>query len=807
MRHVSLFAAVAVAGLAACSTESTLQPNQPTLNALIVDGAHAGNPNFFFLPPLVPNPVGTPNYDAGKFNAHLSPFVEVCELTADPRVVPLADCASPTVRAFGPARMALDGSTEQYQLNWDTKASALNPAAFYRIIVRGAPRGTPLGILDVDPVSGGMKNIKTGDVYAFQDGRTLPIKVRIEQGAFGSTNSNDNVEQVVPSVLPPTGLDVTTNTGFAGAHFSNGFLPPGIDQVVVIIERLPVNDGGSESSCLQSGLEELEGCYRFRTDPDLHGLGADGEDLLFQQNVIAGVCFQFPGDVGHDNEHPFQLHRREEVRGVLVGGAQLLEEVPAPFLHCDGFGATPPSIGAAFRSGRIGDIARAGLYAVSHAIGRAIEPKALHAVDFGAGGSTSEFSRFGFARRAAMTVTSGDGATAPAGTTIDAAVSVQTSHHEETIPVVGQAVTFTVTGGGGTVSTPTCSAGPSCSANTNSDGNADVTWRLGVGVNTIQVTTNHVTNSPQTITATGTAGNLTISSFTRSFADPTVADDIVFTAEVTNAGTFPVPASSMTLRVGGETFPPAFPVPALNPGQSFVVNRTVNLDVAQGYIAEAKADPTNAVPETNDTDNSLQQTFVVTALQASISDAVGDAVADPRVPVTPDLVSTAAKVDRGNVTFQVRFAPGTFDQTKTRATVVIDADGNTATGFPGIDAANNDAALIGLDYQVQGGSDAIGSTPTVTTFAGGTFTSQKVGSLTFVADGVDIVVPLSALGGDRGEMNFKVTVQTQLDATGFTGIADYMTNIGLSPGMLVSHPIVIGFAPLSGQQTIGGMAQ
>ena len=503
MRHVSLAVAVVVSGLVACRTDSTLQPDQPALNALIVDGAHAGNPNFFFLPPLVPSPVGTANYDAGKFNASLSPFVEVCELTGDPRLVTGADCVSPTVRAFGPAKMALDAGAEQYLLNWDTKASLLNSSAFYRIIVRGAPRGTPLGVLDLDPVTGGMKNIRTGDVYAFQDGRTLPIKVRIEQGAFGSTNSNDFVEQVVPSVLPPAGLDVTTNTGFAGAHFSNGFLPPGIDQVVVIIERIAPN-------CLNTPLEQLEGCYRFRTDPDLHGLGSDGQDLLFAVPVIAGMCFQYPGDVGHSNEHPFEIMRSEEVGGIVTPAVPLLDEVPAPFLHCDGFGATPPSIGAAFRSGRVGDIAKAGLYAVTHAIGRAIQPEALHAVDFGAGGSTNEFSRFGYARDAFVTVTSGNGESATAGSTIDAAVRVQSIHHDDTIPVVGQSVTFTVTAGGGTVSTPSCSEGTSCSANTSSDGFADVTWRLGTGVNTIQVTTSYVTNSPQTITATGTASTFTV---------------------------------------------------------------------------------------------------------------------------------------------------------------------------------------------------------------------------------------------------------------------------------------------------------
>ena len=509
MRQLTCLAVVVVL-FAGCRDNSPLQQNQPTsLNALIFDGAHSdGNKDFFFLPPLVGNPTGSPNFDAGKFNSHLAPFVEVCELSANPILVPTTDCKTGPL-VFGPARMSLDAGGEQYQVGWDTKSSVLDATRFYRIIVRGAARGTALGFLDVDPVLGGMKNVKTGEVFVFQDGRTLPIKVRIEQGAFGSGNATDRVEQVVPNIITGGTLDITTNTGFAGARFANGWLPLGIDQVVVIIERIPVHNGQNETSCLNIGLEELEGCYRFRTDPDLHGLGVDGTDLLFRIPVIAGVCFELPG-AGSENGPPFALHRREEIRGVLTGPPEELEDVPAPFLRCDGFGATPPSIGAAFRSGRLGDIAKAGLFAVTHAIGRVIQPRALHAVDFGAGGSTNEFSRFGYARRASMSVTSGDGATAASGSTIQAAVQVRGSHHDLTPPVVGQSVTFTVTSGGGTVSTSSCSEGSSCPATTDGQGVAAVTWRLGVGTNTLQVSTNHVTNSPVTITATGTEGGSTV---------------------------------------------------------------------------------------------------------------------------------------------------------------------------------------------------------------------------------------------------------------------------------------------------------
>src|SRR3989442_14671018 len=231
--------------------------------------------------------------------------------------------------------MALDLTSQQYTLNWDTKSPTLLDATkFYRIFVRGAASGTALGSLDVDPVDQGLKNLKTGDVVQFQDGRTMPIKVRIEQGAFGSTNP-DHVEQVVPNnITSPTGtLDVTTNTFFAGGRFSNNWLPvaavaAGIDQVVVIIEGIP------GTNCLQSGLLELEGCYRFRTDPDLHRFGT------FNVNVIVGVCFQMP----IHTDAPFQLQRRGGgAQGPTRRGAGPLAATGSPFPQGRPDSRTPPS--------------------------------------------------------------------------------------------------------------------------------------------------------------------------------------------------------------------------------------------------------------------------------------------------------------------------------------------------------------------------------------------------------------------------------------------------------------------------------
>src|SRR5947207_2735517 len=474
MKPVAL-ACLAVLLLTACSDQQPLQPpagSRPS--ALIMDGAHhGGNPDFFFLPTLAADPTGGPNFDAGKFNPNLAPTAEVCRRSGDP-ASGAVDCATDIqgqpVLVFGPKPMTL--AVEQYQVTWDTKSPTLLDASkFYRIIVRGAPRGTMLGLLDVDPVTGGLKDVRTGEVVQFQDGRSLPIKVRIEQGAFGVTNP-DHVEQVVTNhITTPTGTaDVTTNTGFAGARLVDNWLPAaavaaGIDRVVVIIERVPVNNAVPATSCLKSGFKELEGCYRFRTDPDLHLYG------LFNATVIAGVCFEQP----IHSDAPYEMFRREE-----TGEQELvhLDDSDAPFLNCATFSPTPATVGVSpgARAGGLLGLARAGLHALMDRMGRALTPRPLHAVDLGAGGRTNAFSFFGWARRATMTKAApSDNQVTLVGTKVltDPTVCL-TTLHPATRPLVGEPVTFTVSGGGGTVG-----GGASVPRVTGSDGCASAPWVLG----------------------------------------------------------------------------------------------------------------------------------------------------------------------------------------------------------------------------------------------------------------------------------------------------------------------------------------
>ena len=71
---------------AACSDQDRL--TEPPIDTEpifeIWDAIHpTGNPDFFFLPPMVPHPNSHPEFDPLGFDATLSPVVEICELGDD----------------------------------------------------------------------------------------------------------------------------------------------------------------------------------------------------------------------------------------------------------------------------------------------------------------------------------------------------------------------------------------------------------------------------------------------------------------------------------------------------------------------------------------------------------------------------------------------------------------------------------------------------------------------------------------------------------------------------------------------------
>jgi alpha-tubulin suppressor-like RCC1 family protein len=175
--------------------------------ALISDAGHdGGTPGFFFLPPLVTlvSPSGT--FDADI--ATLAPAIAICDVTDRPDT----DCGGASVGATAavvvftttsaPA-ITLDLSAPQYQVNWDTKATGFVTGHVYRAHVTAGARAArrELGFADVllTDIPGQARHDETGDLIVMNDGRTIPIHLRIETAIPGGLAVSAAMATVAPA--------------------------------------------------------------------------------------------------------------------------------------------------------------------------------------------------------------------------------------------------------------------------------------------------------------------------------------------------------------------------------------------------------------------------------------------------------------------------------------------------------------------------------------------------------------------------------------------------------------------------------
>ena len=452
-------AVVAIAAISACTEQQVTRPPVGRPTALVLDGAHNGDPEFFFLPPLVPDPSTDPNFDPAKFDATLAPTVEVCRLTGDPRSGPVF-CVANAALVFGPVNAILDLTSQQYRVNWDTKSpTLLDPSQFYRIRVRGAAGKSVLGSLDVDPVDQGIKNLRTGDVVQFPDGRTLPIKFRIEQGERCTFNA-DCVTQVVGA----GGAIIITSEAGGGVTGGAVAIPPDAldpgEEITVTISRL------DRQPCLpQIDIAQFEGCFQFTADPPLsartHNPGR------FNTDVVVAICVELPLTITQAQEGLLQLHAFDAAQGVRA-----LPNASAAFLPCEPnrFPFPPGGLGA--RPGWRGILDRVAAFAV---------PQAAYAsmVHLGVGGSSCCFSDIGWALPAKMAVLAGDDQLAALGDAVATPPALLVTDANNA-PVAGATVHFRIPSTGAGSVTP-------AQVVTGADGVARVDfWFLAAGTNSLE---------------------------------------------------------------------------------------------------------------------------------------------------------------------------------------------------------------------------------------------------------------------------------------------------------------------------------
>jgi alpha-tubulin suppressor-like RCC1 family protein len=175
---------IALVFLAGCTDQGRELLGPPTPPSFdIADGAHGGNTHFYFLPPMV----HAPSF-SGTFDGSLEPWVEICVWST------VANSCGATLETYtmnagsGSERVRVDPVNELYIVNWHTgyilDDFPLGANEVYRIRVLVGMQ--ELGHADVQ-VAGSMRELKsvnTDEFVPLLDGRTLPIKFRIEEGAL-----------------------------------------------------------------------------------------------------------------------------------------------------------------------------------------------------------------------------------------------------------------------------------------------------------------------------------------------------------------------------------------------------------------------------------------------------------------------------------------------------------------------------------------------------------------------------------------------------------------------------------------------
>lgn len=682
---------LAVVFLVACGDRIPTGPSDGPVSA-ISDGAHAtgtSNPDFFFLPPMVPTP--TTNVDAGEFNAKLQPEVQICAGTGD--AFGTRCSATDQVALFttttGPESetVRLVETDEHYIVNWHTDQFDLVVGNVYRVrVFVGTDPGHELGFADVKILSGSSKNQQTGDDIPLKDGRTLPIKFRIENAAlcyaldpgFRNPNPPHNRDPNEPCASATLGDGGTLTLESAeGKALAVGKLRrrgaaavaagESSTNEVITLTMKPCPAGYLNPAFID--LPTFGDCVDFVTDPPVSESG-----LIATASMCRAIEDAAAKRLSEAQRARIVGHNLRE-GDVVVALAEGEGDCPAP--------SPGPGLGLT-RFDRLFKFAGAGWQALRQRVASLLSPGPLWAslaiCDRGCG-----FDDFESPVQGALPAKMGR---------YDPLESNFGSHRVNTTlplvkvkvtdaagdPVQGATLEFDPTPPTGSSSDP----GP-VSVTTGADGIAAFAWTLGSqwGTNTLTVTGRGIadpddpvctaeTSGPCTVNgvyaphhATGTRpvqlgtgqlvfialgvdADLIVESLTHNPQDPNSLDVITFTAVVKNLGPGPTEASMLEFRIGSEAPGAAqaqIAVPALSAGQTFEKVRHATLEPGS-YTNTAVVDVNNNVPEKlgppdGELNNVRTDAYTVT-LPPDLE--VSSLTHSPANPTTADLITFTAVV-------------------------------------------------------------------------------------------------------------------------------------------------------------------
>ncbi len=521
--------------LSACADAAT-EPFAPPPhgNPAISDALHGQdrNPFFFWLPPIVDQPA--------------SALLGEAELRASPRVIvvcqasnELAECddtvpvqsglAADVVADFTPGAGLVVGP-DMFQVDFDTHAFGLRASdpdgtsyTTYRIVVYTDPLtelGGPfvLGYADFQVGETGKvaKNLTTGDVIGLVDGRTLPIKFRIDRGAYAhalkanlATGAGDPADEplcqenctvafVAPGDTTTTALKDLTGLEVTAVRFLPGDVTT--PSVLVIDER---TTEGEDASCADGVSLQKKYCYRYRIFPD----------EPFNNPVRFGIC---PRDVPLDAGSLWRILKvdYDELGRPIV--TRPPEVDVRDFLPC-----TPPA-GASLMSRLF-----------RYALDNVAPPLYAQTSTRTWGGTARDFSDLFWALDAQMTPVTTTDTAIDAGTTFPAIVQVVALYPEPDVPLDSARVTFRITAGAGWLEVPggtdvldADSADGHAVAFTlltDADGRAGVVLTAGSGENTVEVTSEDALTpdlTPIVFEVEGVDAGVTLSGTIRYSHDP-----------------------------------------------------------------------------------------------------------------------------------------------------------------------------------------------------------------------------------------------------------------------------------------------
>jgi hypothetical protein len=423
---------VATVFVVACEDSQLPTTGDPSpISLAIWDGTHqddpesSGNPDFFFLPPIVQSPTGDTLYEEGEFNAYLAPKVRICLLDGGEAVDWM--CAKDSDQDMLDGVMSLN--TDHYQFQWNTGYWTVVGARYRISIFVGTGTGeVVLGNRDVEVVGSPHdvpKDTEKLDYYVFNNGSNVPIKARIENGALCD---------------PPGSKTCVTKLVDLGEGGELALLSDdGTDHVASHL-AVPQQTG--------SGLDDvtltMKPCTQFSDLPiDIPTFGACfeiddfGAGVTLDEPATISVC-TIEDDPGllllpHAQQHMVTLHRWHE--GVV-------EALPHVEDSCH------VTIGSGNEPTGVLRYAGAGLRLLRTGVSALLAPSPLHAkptvLHRGMGGATPVFSSFQFALPARMEIEEPtNGQTTLAGTPVPTAPKVKVTDLLG-YPVAGARVWFEV---------------------------------------------------------------------------------------------------------------------------------------------------------------------------------------------------------------------------------------------------------------------------------------------------------------------------------------------------------------------------